>query len=365
MFEIFFSNKRKLFKIDNFKLNEPINITNIDNNYLSCAEINNIVDFFFEDDNSNRQKWIIEKDENEENTYYIKSAFHRYNNTQYLGCPNLNNQVFLYTSKNMFTKWKIQNIENNYYIITYSGVKFNPREISLVVSRYNENIEWVLPYNDISIIYNKGHELNIHFNNIINLSNIGREGHTYLYHIIQNYNSLPNRVIFTQGSPFEHNHTFLYGIDNYNETMDVQPLGLKYLQELNIPPIDILEKYKTTTYYGLEYLVVNINKNTDNLPPYNFIDDGINRLIQTYNNRFPHCKSLIENLLERSNFPIVKQLNEIRFCYSALFSVIKKQIHKYDISVYQNLLNELISFNDQSGENGYILERLWLYIFED
>jgi hypothetical protein len=365
MYEKYFSNQRQLFKIDNFKLNIPINIRNIDNNYLSCLEFENIVDFYYEDDNSNRQKWIIEKDDNEENIYYIKCAFHRYNNTEYLGSPNLDSQVFLYTSKNMFTKWKIINIENNFYKITYGGVKFNPQEISLVVARYYENIDWVLPYNDIAIVYNKGEELTLSFSNVINLENVGREGHTYLYHIIQNYNSLSNRIIFCQGSPFDHNITILHGIDNYYKTMYVQPLGLQYLENHNIPPKEILEKYKIVKDYGLEFLVVNINENIKTTAPFDFDDNGIDYIFKEYKNKFPECESLVQNFLLRSNFPIKKNTDKIRFTYSALFSVIKKQIHKYDIEVYKNLSNELISFNRQSGENGYILERLWLYIFED
>ena len=203
MSEVFFSNKRKIFRIDDFKINKPLQIINSNNYFLSCKSRDNIVDFFNTDDNSNRQKWIIEKHESKENIYYIKSAFYRYNCTQYLGSPSLNNQVFLYTSKNKYTEWKIINIENNVYEITYNGDKFNPQEVCMVVARYNENIEWVLPYNDIAVIYNKGLEIKLPFNNIINLENIGREGHTYLYHIIENYNSLTSdKIIFTQGSPF-------------------------------------------------------------------------------------------------------------------------------------------------------------------
>jgi hypothetical protein len=365
MFEKYYSDKNKFFWFDDFKINEPIQIKSSNNLYLSCGEFENVVDFYHTDDNSNRQKWILEKDNDEDNIFYIKTAFNRYNNTKYLGSPNHNNQVFLYTSKNFFTKWRIVKIEGNIYEIVYCGNKFNPQEICLVVARYNENVEWVLPYNDITVLYNKGEEITLPFNKIIHLENTGREGHTYLYHIIKNYFSLSNKTIFTQGSFFEHNHTFLYGVDNYFKTLDVQPLGLLYLENQNIPPREIVDNYKSVTDYGLEYLVVNVNKNLDNNPPYNFVDNGINSLIESYNCRFPYCKSLTENFLEKSKFPIIKQLNEIRFCYSALFSVDKSKIHKYDIFVYINLIIELTSFNFHGGENGYILERLWLYIFED
>ena len=66
----------------------------------------------------------------------------------------------------------------------------------LVIARYNENLEW-LNYIDNKIydiyIYNKGDniKLNNNLNNIIitDIVNIGREAHTYLYHIINHYNN--------------------------------------------------------------------------------------------------------------------------------------------------------------------------------
>ena len=354
-----------IFKIYNFEINKPINIITIDDKYLSCCMHNNIIDFYPIDDNSNRQKWIIEQDEFDLSIYYIKSIFNRYNFVQYLGCPNKNNQVFLYTSKNKYTKWNIINTEDNIYNITYVGEKFNKNDISLIIARYNEDIDWVNAYNDIAIIYNKGnHNINSSFNHIINIDNIGREGHTYLYHIINNYNNLSQRVIFTQADPFIHNDTLLFGIDNYNNFIDVQPLGRHYAKDI-IPPNIILSNNIIITNYGLEYLVIKVNKNLDYCNEYYFDDSGISNIIKSYNNRFNNCKSLIENFLIRSNFPYTKQINKIRYTWCGLFSVIKEKIIKYNISIYYNLLNELISYDNQSGENGYILEKLWLYIFED
>ena len=354
-----------LFIIDNLIYNEPININNSDNKFLSCAEFNNVVDFYDLDDGSNRQKWIIINDINDKNIFYIKCAFNRYNYTQYLGCPNKDGIVYLYTSQNNFTKWSITCIENKNYSIKYIGDKFNKNEIELVVARYNENIQWVLAYNDIATIYNKGNKINLLFNNIVNLDNIGREGHTYLYHIINKIDNISNQTTFCQGDPFEHNETILYGIDNYIYFDAVQPLGLRYLKIYNIPPIYIENKFKMRTKYGLEYLIINVDKNHNYLKPNFFNDLGVKNVINQYNERFPHCKSLFENFLNRSQFPITKHLDVVRFTFCGLFSVSKKNVLKYDINVYKNLLAELISYNLQGGENGYILERLWLYIFEN
>jgi hypothetical protein len=81
-------------------------------------------------------------------------------------------------------------------------------KIEFVISRYNENLEWLnedfFSNNDIPIIvYNKGINDNINIKKeykIINLENVGRESHTYLYHIINNYDNLADTTIFLPGS---------------------------------------------------------------------------------------------------------------------------------------------------------------------
>jgi len=361
MFEIFNTEKTTLFKINNFELNVPLNIKTYNQMFLSCCEILNIVDFYNKDDGSDRQKWIIEK---EDDDYYIRCVFKRFNFTQYLGCPNKNNQVYLYTSKNKHTKWSIKHIELDVYKFIYTGEKFDNTKLSLVVARYNEDINWALAYNDIAIVYNKGRNFNLPFTTVKNIENIGREGHTYLYHMINNYENLNEKTIFCQGDPFLHNETILFGIDNYEKTMDVQPLGLQYIKQYEIPPKHILDNHKTKTDYGLEYLICNIDENLEYKNP-NFIDMGIKNLIKKYNEKFPKCSSIVGNFLNRSNFPIVKPIDNIRFSFCALFSLKKEKIRKYSPNTYQNILKELISFHNQGGENGYVLERLWLYIFED
>jgi len=81
------------------------------------------------------------------------------------------------------------------------------KNIEIVISRYNENLEWLKykPYNKFSvIIYNKGTNNNFYkpplLKKIINLPNVGVCDHTYLYHIINNYNNLAEITIFLPGS---------------------------------------------------------------------------------------------------------------------------------------------------------------------
>lgn len=75
----------------------------------------------------------------------------------------------------------------------------------IVVARYNEDIKWLIPFKLVTIIYNKGDDKDINLNfNTIKLKNVGRESHTYLYHIINNYDNLKDRTIFIQGKINDH-----------------------------------------------------------------------------------------------------------------------------------------------------------------
>jgi hypothetical protein len=82
----------------------------------------------------------------------------------------------------------------------------NENQITLVVSRYNENLEWLKerPFNKYPVIcYNKGPNDNFYKPpnmTIVRLPNVGRCDHTYLYHIVTNYNKLTNHTMFLPGS---------------------------------------------------------------------------------------------------------------------------------------------------------------------
>lgn len=73
---------------------------------------------------------------------------------------------------------------------------------TIVVARYNENIDWLLPEMKNCIIFNKGKPIGL--TNEISLPNVGREADTYLNYIIQYYNAFPDVVVFTQGNISDH-----------------------------------------------------------------------------------------------------------------------------------------------------------------
>ena len=72
----------------------------------------------------------------------------------------------------------------------------------LVVSHYEQDLTWVheaSTYIDM-VVYDKSEK----DSNYSKLRNIGREPHTYMHHIVENYDSLAEWTIFAQDNPFDH-----------------------------------------------------------------------------------------------------------------------------------------------------------------
>jgi len=212
----------------------------------------------------------------------------------------------------------------------------------IVVARYNENIDWI-KYIDTNLfdifIYNKGDEINSNIKNILNckiikLENTGRESHTYLYHIINNYDNLPEKIVFTQAHPFDHvRNTFINEINSFNKCHSSFFYFSKNI--LNI-------KYDINENKFIEFGNLNGNnwKNFHNL----------NSPIATT------MKKIFKNFDE-------EKLNII-FGTGAIYGVNKELIIKYNPDFYIKCIDVLnSSSNLKNPDEGHSFERLWYYIF--
>ncbi len=198
----------------------------------------------------------------------------------------------------------------------------NDNKLSMVVSRYNENIDWVQKYNNV-IVYNKGDPTNLDKLLIpyTKLNNVGREGHTFLYHIINNYENLSNWTVFVQGNPFDHCPNFYEKIDNLYE---------------------------------------NIENNIEPKEKFNFLSDTV------YYSEISHCPY-------HSGIPLKKVYNDIFetneeerpiiFSPGAQFYVSKKLILTKPKNYYEKII-KLLDY-DINPIEGFCIERLWKYIFEN
>ena len=84
-----------------------------------------------------------------------------------------------------------------------------------VVCRFKEDLDWVKGLSIPYTIYNKGEkDINYPF---IESENIGRESETFIRFIVENYEKLPNTLVFLQGNPFSHLRIFTDEIKRYQE----------------------------------------------------------------------------------------------------------------------------------------------------
>jgi hypothetical protein len=220
------------------------------------------------------------------------------------------------------------------------------QSVKIIVSRYNEKLSWTkkAPYNKYKYtIYNKG--INDEFekknvSQVIKLPNVGRESHTYLYHIVNNYDNLADINVFLPGS-IDTNHkvfkknkfakTLLSNIEKYNNAV--------FLSFGNIKDNDItkeFQNFKVDTYGST---------NDEN---------------RKQNSEFAIRKSAdrpFENWFQK-NIGSDKVPYVIHY---GIFSVSKKDIRQKPKSYYEKLLN-LVS-DHSNPEDGHYFEKSWGAIF--
>jgi len=202
----------------------------------------------------------------------------------------------------------------------------------LIIARYNENLDWLKEFKDFKIIvYNKGAELSGNLTyEVINLENKGRESHTWLHHIVKNYNNLNEINVFLQGK-----------IDDLNCMAYKNPND--YLKEIN------RYGFKASRYGLLGPFHWDWNVNIDKDIKYK--NQWENKEISKSNIGFRNfSKKLFPNI------PLF-----VATSYSGCFAVKKEIIKQHNIFFYQELL-DILSQNENPIE-GHYMERLWCYIF--
>lgn len=215
----------------------------------------------------------------------------------------------------------------------------------LVVARYREPIyNWVLLVPaDVSVkVYLKYGDVEDLTAGVLDLvdeveplANIGREGHTYLHHIIHNYPKFSDMTAFVQGTPTHH---------GYRKSMQ------KYF-ELGDPGLHSSFKLASnrrsiqTTFDGDSDNMYNLahERNPDLPEPTQTFAEWWDKYLTPYDITFP----------ERSDFT---------YSMGACFSVRKEYLTHYPQQFYRDLQKSLQGVNPIEG---HYLERAWPYIFHD
>jgi len=227
----------------------------------------------------------------------------------------------------------------------------------LVVARYQERLDWLTPllkHFDLITVYNKGSALTGLDPKIkqVVLRNIGREGHTYLSHIISRYESLSDETVFCQGDPIEHNKNFVADasvpISNLFKSLSIQ-----------YKPGRPKKPSNRAGSYELDSRTLQI------IDPDEF-DEGVQKFSRIAEadirnqGEYLHGRSLAEYVCDRCSVP--RPTGKICFTYSAQFAASKDLVLSHPLEVYHCLMKYLLEIKDYGGSQGYVLERLWQHI---
>ena len=213
------------------------------------------------------------------------------------------------------------------------------KSIEIVVSRYNETLEWLNeePFNRYPVvIYNKGPNDDFIKSNrikkIIPLDNIGRESHTYLYHIINNYDNLSDITNFLPGST---------SID-YKKTKAINVISNISDKTTNIFACSKEDVYETNKDFVVDnYLSTNDENKKMNTDSKIQVSD-IRPFGKWYRTFFSDQKTDC-------------------ISYNGIFAVSKTNVLNRPISFYESLLNEVNKHHNP--ETGHYIERSWVAIF--
>jgi protoporphyrinogen oxidase len=213
-------------------------------------------------------------------------------------------------------------------ISDYAGLLRFPvaeKEYRLIVARHSEDVSWSDGHP--RIVYNKGQRIgDLPGGEQIMLPNVGRESHTYLTYIIDNYNNLPECVMFCQGTIKDHVDGFRIE-DFINPDYDIVYARLSILKEWD--PASGRLMYPRIWQEKL--------------------DKGSMR---------PAGLTYVEWFDRVLGMPLSENTVYIP---GAIFSVSSKAIHKRPIKFYAGL-REFVK-DHPNPEEGHYLERSWLYIF--
>jgi hypothetical protein len=199
----------------------------------------------------------------------------------------------------------------------------NKHTLNIVVARYREDITWLYPVRESCTVYNKGGSDTIPGFHCKILPNFGREGDTYLKHIVENYPNFPDYTIFTQGNIADHVRSISSFIETINRITNGEetPAGYVGLNELRVHQgWGSFSNFMDPTHSGLP------------------IRDVWNLLYDT-----------------------PPEGNVIRCNYCGIFMVSRDHLLFHSKTFYEVLVDYMKQHEPAAG---YVFERLWASIFD-
>ena len=199
------------------------------------------------------------------------------------------------------------------------------KNLEIVITRFDENLNYFKNYQEFLTIYNKGkNDLSLNCK-IVNRPNVGRDGETIFYHIINNWDNLSDITFFCQGHINDRNDQLITYSDfeNYINTDNIY-----FFKERNdLPNLDekllnfnIKFKYIYEEVFNEEYkkkftwvsgMWISVKKNKIKNVPYNIYQNMLNLFDKyklyddpTCRMLAIHCERLVLHILTKKYIKI-------------------------------------------------------------
>jgi hypothetical protein len=201
----------------------------------------------------------------------------------------------------------------------------------LTIAHYSENLDWLGLINkgieifiyhkkNTNLLYNEKKEIN---KNEFELCNTGRESHTYLKHIIDNYDNLSDIEFFCQGEPSEF------------------PLFPHIVNE------DIIPEYKQYSVFPKTFKSIKGKLTEHMINPDHIRDYGYPDTIDIWNNLFDYEPPKI-----------------VRIVPHALIKINKEKILMHDKKIYEKCLDYFLDGN-KNNLYAWSFEYFWALLFDN
>ena len=217
----------------------------------------------------------------------------------------------------------------------------SPSDFEIVVAHFNEDLEWLSEYSGHCTIYSKGTppppSIASSFHRAFVLPNIARESHTYLTHIVNNYDDLPPVTLLLQGNIHEINH----GTPAHTDLTISEIIG-QASEFTNGRTMPIGRVHSFADWQGIQYLPGWIERRGKTLKQTKLTPAEFWELI--FNE--PHPES-------------------VRFVQGALFGVTRGGIRRRPKAFYENILSYFEELDEINPEEGHFMERFWYGILSD
>ena len=199
-----------------------------------------------------------------------------------------------------------------------------------VISRYNEDFNWIYNYTENFLIYNKGEPIEGD-SRILNVSNIGKNIRDIPEFIYSKYDNLPDLILFIQANPWDHCKKEIFD---------------ELIQRDTFTPIEYYGAIPANSWEGrtLDGGFMEINNSwyisatkpeTDTECKYSSFDEFMNKYFDNY-----------------------AAMEFIRFAPGAQYLITKEEGLQYPRSFWESLKLEM---QGRNSIEGYIIERaLWL-----